>query len=428
VYPAEEHGLRILLINQYYPPDSSATAHILHDLVSRLAGAATVRVLAGRPSYDPVEWRRWRLLSRECAGPVRVERVGSTAFDRRRMQGRVTNYLSFLALAATRGVFSARSDVVVVASDPPLAVWAAILAARGRPVVYSLRDLHPDHAIACGMMHPGLGTRVWDGLHRAALARCHLVVCVGETMAEHVLARGVAPGRVAVVPDGAWPPLGAPDPVVVSELRGDADFVVAHAGNIGGAGAWETLASAAQMLRGETEFLFVGNGSSASQIRDAGLRVVPFRPSSEIPSVMAAGDLQVVSVRDRMEGAVVPSKLYTALAHGRPILAVVPPGSDVAGVVREWGCGLVAAPDCPEEVAAQVRWAREHPDALAKMAGAAAEAGRHFERGRPAVRVAGLVRAAAGRGTTGAEVPRGTGALDGTGGLVVGHASECPNG
>jgi glycosyltransferase involved in cell wall biosynthesis len=183
----------------------------------------------------------------------------------------------------------------------------------------------------------------------------------------------------------------------VKELRGDATFVAIHAGNIGGAGAWETLVAAERQLRGKAAVLFVGDGSAAGAIRGWGARVVPFRPVHQIPSVMAAGDLQIVSVRRGMEGAVVPSKLYTALAYGRPILAVASEQSDVTAIVQRWGCGLVADPDSPEAVAARIRWAQEHPGALREMAARAASAGRYFERGRQLDRLVSFIHLAAGQ-------------------------------
>ena len=416
--PAQRSGRspRILMLNQYYPPGASATAVVLRDLAQRLAGSVgVVKVLAGRPSYDSLESCRWVPLRRERDGPIAVERVGSTGLDRRRMTGRVANYLSFLALAAARGLLAARSDVVIVGSDPPLAVWAAILAARRRPVIYSLRDLHPDHAIVSSMIQEGLATRLWDAAHRAALERCDVVVCLGEAMAEGVRRKGVLPERIVVIPDGAWLPEGAPDPGLVEELRAGAAFVAAHAGNIGGAGAWETLVEAARLLEGQADLLFVGDGSFAGVVRNSCVRVVPFRPASEIPSVMAAGDLQVVSIRSGMERAVVPSKVYTALAYGRPLLAVASEKSDVAGIVRTWGCGLVASPNSPEDVAEKVRWAREHPAALTEMAAGSAEAGRHFERGRQLGHLADLVGAVAARS------PR---CRAGSRGRPYGHAGE----
>jgi hypothetical protein len=84
-----------------------------------------------------------------------------------------------------------------------------------------------------------------------------------------------------------------------------------------------------------------------------------------------------------MSGFIVPSKLYTALAYGRPILAVVPEESQVAAIVRRWGCGVVADPEDPADVADKLIDVLAQPEQLAQMASRAREAGRHFE--RPAV-------------------------------------------
>jgi glycosyltransferase involved in cell wall biosynthesis len=111
-----------------------------------------------------------------------------------------------------------------------------------------------------------------------------------------------------------------------------------------------------------------------------GLCILPFRPVDQLPSVMAAGDVQVVTLRPGLEGLVVPSKLYTALAHGRPVLAAVPEASEVAAIVRRWGCGVVADPGDPGDVARKLAWCREHPEELQGMADRARAAGRHYER------------------------------------------------
>ena len=84
----------------------------------------------------------------------------------------------------------------------------------------------------------------------------------------------------------------------------------------------------------------------------AGLIRSPFRPVEQIPHVMMAGDIHVVTIRRGLEGVVVPSKLYSILAAGRPILAVAAAESDAASIVREFGCGLAADPDDPAAVAA----------------------------------------------------------------------------
>src|SRR6202161_1067242 len=109
--------MHILLLNEYYPPDTSATAKQAATFAEALAMRHRVTVLAGRPSYDPTEFYPWRLFRRETRGNITVERGGSTAFPRFQMRCRVSNYLSYAALAAMRGL-TVRADVVFCMTDP----------------------------------------------------------------------------------------------------------------------------------------------------------------------------------------------------------------------------------------------------------------------------------------------------------------------
>ena len=383
------------MVNQYFPPDTAATAGTTADLVGALQDAGhRVSVLCGRPSYDPDATTPWRPMRRESRNGSDLERVGSTSFDRRKIEGRTANYLSYLAMAGVRALLMPRPDVVVAGSDPPLAVWVALAAARRRPVVYVVRDLHPEAAVAAGWLPPGLVARLWERLHRAALSRSSLIVCLGETMASRLRDKGLALERIVVVPDGGRPPLQAVEPSVVEELRAGADFVALHAGNLGSAGAWRTLVDAVGRVGG-VRLLFVGDGAAAPELRARGADVVAFRPASELASVMAAGDVQIVTVRSGMEGLVVPSKLYTALAHGRPLLAVAPSSSEVAHIVRQWRCGLIADPESPQEVARALTWMRNHPWDLEAMAARSRNAGAFYARDRCLQRLVSLIEAAA---------------------------------
>ena len=98
-----------------------------------------------------------------------------------------------------------------------------------------------------------------------------------------------------------------------------------HAGNLGFYGAWSTLVKAAALLKDEsTGLVFVGDGANRARIEESAqglenVRFLPFRPFSQVPNVMAAGDLQVITVKPGLEGVVVPSKLYSILAAGRPV-------------------------------------------------------------------------------------------------------------
>src|SRR6185437_6693599 len=146
-----------------------------------------------------------------------------------------------------------------------------------------------------------------------------------------------------------------------------------HAGNLGFYGAWNALLGAAEILRDENVgFVFVGDGANraaleASASNSSNVRFLPFRPAEQIPHVMMAGDIQIVTIRRGLEGVVVPSKLYSTLAMGRPVLAVASSSSDAARIVLESGCGLAADPDDPVAIAAAIRELRSDAGRLALL-------------------------------------------------------------
>lgn len=381
--------MHILLLNEYYPPDTSATAKMAVLVAEALAKSHQVTVVAGRPSYDPDEFYPYKFLRRDTRNGVVVERVGSTAYPRHQMKRRVSNYLSYLALAVPRAI-AIRPDVVLAMTDPPVAGIAGAFIARlaGRPFVYNIRDLYPDMAIGGDIVPPNGWAGRWEKMHRSALKRAARVIVLGDDMRDRILAKGVAPERVVVVRDGTSFPASMPeqsDPVV-EEIRSGFPFVALHAGNLGFYGAWGTLLKAAEMLRNENAALvFVGDGANRAALETSAagspnVRFLPFRPLEQVPHVMMAGDVHIVTIKRGLEGVVVPSKLYSILAAGRPILAVAPDSSDAARIVTESGCGLAADPDDPAAVAAAIRELRSNPARLSEMGRRARETAQKYAR------------------------------------------------
>jgi glycosyltransferase involved in cell wall biosynthesis len=366
---------RILLFNEYFPPDTSSTAQTAAVIAEALAQVHDVTVLAGRPSYDPAERHGYYLWRRQSRPGLVVERVGSTAYDRRRMRQRVANYLSYLALAVPRAV-TMRADVVLSMTDPPVAGIAAAVASalRRRRFVYNLRDLYPDVAVATGLLRAPAIIRAWEWAHAWALRRADRVIVLGDDMRERVIGKGVDPARVVVVPNFAEIPPPVPaDDALGRELRGQFPFVVMHAGNLGHYGAWDTLLHAASLLaRDGVGFLFVGGGVMKARLeaeaaRLPNVRFIPYRPAAARHRVLAAADVHVITIRRGMEGVVVPSKLYPVLAAGRPVLAVATKATDVARLAVAGGCGAAVDPEDAVGLAETVRRLRQDPDGLRRM-------------------------------------------------------------
>jgi colanic acid biosynthesis glycosyl transferase WcaI len=384
--------VRVLLLNLYYPPDTSATAKMARSVVEALSISHNVTVLCGRPSYDPTERRAWRPYRTEFAGRVRIMRAGSTDFPRFDMKKRVMNYLSYVGLAIPRALF-APCDVVVAMTDPPFQgiVGAIVALLKRKPYVYNIRDLYPDMAVGGAIVEPGRLARIWEKLHRWALRRATRVIVLGEDMRARIVGKGVEPARVLIVRDGAEilpsnTPLPVPDPEVVRAIRGNFSFVLVHAGNLGFYGAWNTLVTAARNLASEgLGLVFVGDGAQRSQIEaiaagSGNIRFLQFFPASKIPSVLAAADAHVITVKRGLEGVVVPSKMYGILAAGKPIVAVAPKETDAVSLGIQRGFAVAADPDCPAEVVNAVRAMASDPNKLRAMGEAARAAASDYDR------------------------------------------------
>ncbi len=398
----------MLLINQYYPPDTSATATVAAAIAQTLAGQSEVTVLAGRPSYAPTEEHGYYLTRSENADGVAVERVGSTGFDRSSPLGRLANYVTYLLLMLFRALtLSPRPDVVVVMTDPPVVAIVAAVVCRimGVPFVYTVQDLHPDMAVAAGIPIPKPMAGLWDRAHRWALLRARKVVVLGADMARRIEAKGVAPANVVVVRTGSVP---LPEPetdgsAIRSLIRDGFDFVALHAGNLGHSVDFAALADAARELDPSIGIVMVGAGARREELQRSAadipnLRFLDYFPAAELRHVLEAGDLHIVSIKPGLEGLVVPSKLYSSLSAGRPVLAAAPAGSDVAVIVGAEGCGVAVEPSDARGIADAISELARDPARLKAMGAASANASLKYARDRELAKLVALVEKAAETG------------------------------
>jgi glycosyltransferase involved in cell wall biosynthesis len=362
-------------------------------VVNALAQENKVTILCGRPSYDPTERRAWRLFQTEEKHNVRIVRVGSTDFPRFNMKKRLLNYLTYTNLMIPRALFTP-CDAVLAMTDPPFEgiIGAFVAMLKGKPYFYNIRDMYPDMAVGGSIVSPGFLARVWERLHRWALRRATRVIVLGEDMRGRIIAKGVRAEQTEVIRDGTDIFLGGAaqsqlDAEVIRKIRGDFRFVLLHAGNIGFYGAWDTLIAAAKQLTADgIGFVFVGEGAQRAQLESAAngssnIRFLPFFPGSKIPSVLAAADAHLITVKRGLEGVVVPSKMYGILAAGKPIVAAAPRETDAVALGEKMGFSVSADPDHPDELAGVIRQLASDPARVKQMGRAALAAASEFDRG-----------------------------------------------
>ena len=134
--------------------------------------------------------------------------------------------------------------------------------------------------------------------------------------------------------------------------------------------------------RDDVVFVINGGGSARAELeRAAGglanLRFVDMQPKERLPEVLAAGDIHVVPLRRGLARSSVPSKLYSILAAGRPVLASVDEGTEVARTIERAGAGVAVAPEDPDAFAAGLTRLLDDPEGARQMG----ERGRRFVEG-----------------------------------------------
>ncbi len=358
--------MNLLLFCPHFRPDlHAATGEVMTRLVEELAerGHQTT-VVTALPWYrghqvDPA-WRGrpWR---REQTPWGEIIRVWPFPTDKTNIPARALGFGGMTSLAAALGLTVARPDVVMAMSPPIFLGEAAWLVARRWrvPFVLNLQDIFPDIAVELGVLNNrrilGLARRHEASLYRRADA----ISVLSEDQARNVRAK--LPDRSAPIVEVIrnFVDLDRIQPVERDNpYRRRHDLVgrtvVMYSGNVGLSQSFELVRAAADRWAERPEVVFVINGEGAARGevdqwaagRD-NVRVVDFGPREEVATILGAADLHLILLRRGLAQASTPSKFYGIMAAGRPVLASIDEGSEVALAVKEFDAGVAVPPEDP---------------------------------------------------------------------------------
>ncbi len=332
-----------LFITQVYVPDPAAVGQHLADAAEELAKRGhRVVVYTSRQGYDDpaIQYPR-----RELLRGVDVRRIPFSSFGKSSIAVRVAGGLAFVAQAALRGLMIAGLDAVVVSTSPPMASLGAIVigALRRVRVKYWVMDVNPDQAVALGQARPeSFSVKAFDWLNGKILSRADDVIVLDRFMAKRINAKVETGSRLSILPP--WP---AEDPEEIVPHEGNpfraehvpaGRTVVMYSGNHGPSNPLRTLLQAAERVADEPRllFMFIGGGVGKREVDEMKLSSIvslPYQPQSQLHHSLSAADVHVVTVGDLIPGIVHPSKVYGAMAVGRPILLIGPDENHVADIL-----------------------------------------------------------------------------------------------
>ncbi len=308
--------MRVLFLNQYFPPDPAPTGILLREIADALAAGGDEAVFASSgQDYRGGQARGSRLL-RELQGLWRLFRAGLAA-------GRV--------------------DAVVSATSPPLlVVLGAVVAKLRRARHYHwLFDMYPELATALGEVPEGIMARLFSAATRWAYRSAECVVALDEDMAARLKGYGVT---ARIIPPWVFQSLidaRAAQPLTPRNSEGGgAESIWLYSGNLGRAHEWRTLLDAQRLIEAagaRWRLVFQGGGPAWPAAREyaEGLGLArcdwrPYVPEGELPASLLAADVLVVTQKPETRGLLWPSKLALATSLPRPILWVGPTDRAIA--------------------------------------------------------------------------------------------------
>lgn len=360
--------MKILILNQFYPPDPAPTGQFAQSLAQTLAERGhEVHVICSQRSYSEDKV----LLKSEIQAGVHVRRVGGFGFGRKRMLGRLLDYLSFYLFATFRALFGPRYRVAVFLTTPPYIgfIGHVLRLFKRTRIIQWIMDLYPDAMIAHGLIQSGrLEHRLLSWCTRRLLRHSHRIWGLGP-FARDKIAAYLAPGqssKIEVVPlwgDPSLEPMPSHDSPFRSQYGFDGRLGVMYSGNMGLGHDFTTIVDAAQRVQDlpEIRFAIVGGGPRLEGVRrdveQRGLKNVafyPYAPRDQLRESLCAADVHLISQIPAWQGIIVPSKMAGILAVGRPVLFVGAEQNEIARWTLDSQAGRTFAIDDGEGLASAI--------------------------------------------------------------------------
>lgn len=367
----------ILFLCQFFYPEYISSATLPFDTAKALKKAGySVDVLCGYP----LEYAEGKDIPvKETVEGIGIHRVKYIQMDRKGFLGRLVNYfsLTFMMMLHLGKLAGYRS--VVVYSNPPILPWVASWAKRlfGTKLIFVSYDLYPEVATVTNTLREGNAIcRLMNHINRCVYNRADHVVALSSEQREYILAhRPISADKVSVIPnwfrDEGEPDRGSADNAFRETVQDR--FTVSYFGNMGTMQDMDTILGAIRLLQKEDVFfLFAGHGNKMDNLsriveeeKIENVKICKFLHGKDFRDALAISDCALVSLEKGATGLCVPSKTYSYMMQGIPLLAIMDEGDIVRDI--ETGAGRWVRNSESDKLAQCIRELRSDREALEAM-------------------------------------------------------------
>jgi colanic acid biosynthesis glycosyl transferase WcaI len=302
--------------------------------------------------------RLWRTEKTEWGSIIRVH-----PFPGKSKSNLLRRALGFIAFSYAVGIRSVHADGLpfkvdgVLAMSPPLTLgltgWFTKIIRRA-PLVFNIQDVFPDAAIQTGAISNRKIIAAAKWLERMSYQRSDAVVLLSQDLRANIANKidKRFHQRLHVIPNFVDTHAITPQDRMTayrSELGIGDQLVVMYAGNVGFSQSLNLVVDAAAKFP-DIAFVINGDGAARKKLEEdcAQLTNVYFgdyQPIERLSEVLATGDIHLVPLRTGLAAVSVPSKSYSILAAGRPMLAAIDLNTEISNMLQQSGAGIAVEPD-----------------------------------------------------------------------------------
>ena len=372
----------ISAIMMYWYQCIGAPQPIYEEVFRNLSIEYKITVIAGIPHYRKGRkelWREYRGVfykeSIEAGLCIKSVFVFSPkiniGFDKNGILRRFINYLSFFISAFFAIWFDRKSEPTFffVPTFPPF--FGGLLACliskiKKTSFVYKVHDVYPDILFSVKMFRIRFISHFLGKIEKRTYSRAKHIIVVSNRVKETLYEKGVPLEKITVIPEPCNTDFIRPLPKnndFSKEYNLQDKFVVLYAGNISKPQGIEFIIEAANIIKNQSDILLVlvGRGEKKMEIEklieDYKLRNVisiPLQPVERMPRIWASADISIASLRKNISHLAFPSKIYSILSSGRPIIAMVDKGSEIWEFIEESKGGICVEAEDSKNLAKKI--------------------------------------------------------------------------
>lgn len=318
------------------------------------------------PSGVVFEGYRNKLYQREKIDGINVIRIWTYLAANRGFIRRVMNYFSYMVMAFLISTLLRKPDIIIATSPQFFCGWAGILSGwfKRRPCILEIRDIWPESIEAASAMGNRGALRFLEFLEKKLYAFATHIVTVGEGYKANMVSKGVPPGKISIITNGAdmdmFSPM-PPDEVLCDRYGLNDHFTCAYIGTIGLCSCLEVINGMADELRkrnrNDIKVLVVGDGAIKQQLEneamEMGLENIVYTGLQEkklMPAFISVSNACVAHLKKHeLFQSVLPSKIFESLAMGKPIILGVE--GDAEELINDAKAGICVEPENPSQLA-----------------------------------------------------------------------------